>query len=120
MLSGDGLSMRLRGSQTRVNSRVCGRKVGTSRYSGTAGSFASTLLIGLFQSRVEHCPKHASWLNMVEIEIGACCAANASIGASPLSKRSPDERSDIRGSSLNVLYPHVAALMRATQRNRLT
>jgi hypothetical protein len=29
--SGDSLSMRLQGSQTRVNSRICGRKVGTSR-----------------------------------------------------------------------------------------
>ena len=36
--SGDCLSMRLQGSQTRVNSRICGRKVGTSRYSGAAGS----------------------------------------------------------------------------------
>jgi hypothetical protein len=36
--SGDCRSMRLQRHQTRVNSRICARKVGTSRYSGAADS----------------------------------------------------------------------------------
>ena len=36
--SGDCPSMRLQGSQKRVNSRIFGRKVGSSPYSGPAGS----------------------------------------------------------------------------------
>ena len=42
--SGDCLSMRLQGSQTRVNSWIFGRKVGTSPYSGPAGSPRRVLL----------------------------------------------------------------------------
>ena len=42
--SGDCLIMRLQASQTRVNSQICGRKVGTSRYSAPTGSRRRVLL----------------------------------------------------------------------------
>src|SRR6202030_2939571 len=42
--SGDCLIMRLQGSQTRVNSWIFGRKVGTSPYSGPASSPRRVLL----------------------------------------------------------------------------